>query len=133
MATYTIANIAKRSGVSVDTVRSYENLGLLPHALRAANYRAYDQDIVPRVRLIRALFGNGFKVEEITQLLSLEEDGSTDSETVRRTAASMLAIVEQKAQLLEQLHKILSELSVYRLARSTSRSVAERLLESGAI
>jgi DNA-binding transcriptional MerR regulator len=49
-----IGTLAERTGVSVDTIRHYERLGLLPKAARTnAGYRQYPPSAVDRVNLVR--------------------------------------------------------------------------------
>ena len=50
----TVSALATQAGLSADTVRYYERVGLLPPPDRsAAGYRLYDQDALGRLRLIR--------------------------------------------------------------------------------
>jgi hypothetical protein len=50
----TVSTLANQAGLSADTVRYYERVGLLPPPARsAAGYRLYDQDAVARLRLIK--------------------------------------------------------------------------------
>jgi DNA-binding transcriptional MerR regulator len=53
---YTIGELARRSGISVRTIRFYSDTGLVPPAGRsAAGYRLYDDDGVARLDLIGTL------------------------------------------------------------------------------
>src|SRR4029450_11231466 len=50
----TVSALADTVGLSADTVRYYERVGLLPEPARsAAGYRLYDQTAVGRLRLIK--------------------------------------------------------------------------------
>lgn len=45
---------ARQSGFSVDTLRYYERVGLLPEPTRTENgYRSYDETTMERLRFIR--------------------------------------------------------------------------------
>lgn len=73
-----IGNVAKRVGISVDTVRFYEKKGLLPLApRRESGYRDYPEDTVRRLRFIRNAREIGFTLDEIQGLLSLGSDGDS--------------------------------------------------------
>src|SRR4028119_1465816 len=49
-----IGEVAKRTGVSVDTVRHYERKGLLHEVRRDVNgYRVYPGDVIERIGVIR--------------------------------------------------------------------------------
>ena len=54
MTTIGIGQLAKRSGVPIDTVRHYERIGLLKPAVRlASGYRRYGEAEQKRLRFIR--------------------------------------------------------------------------------
>ena len=54
MTTIGIGQLAKRSGVPIDTVRHYERIGLLKPAVRlASGYRRYGESEQKRLRFIR--------------------------------------------------------------------------------
>jgi len=109
MASFTIANIAKRSGVPVEAIRRYESLGLLPRALRSANYRAFAEDIAPRVRFVHTMLSMGFNADEVAALLALEGRSGADAESLRLIMNGPLAAVERKLALLEALRTALLE------------------------
>jgi len=66
-----IGEAAKLAGVSVQTLRHYDKLGLLaPSHVSAAGYRRYSERDCERLRLIRALREVGFDLDTIGQLLA---------------------------------------------------------------
>ncbi len=71
---YSIGQVGKVCDVSSRTLRYYEEVGLLqPDVINAHNgYRYYNSDSMYRVQVIRYLSDEGFKLEEIRQIL--EED-----------------------------------------------------------
>jgi DNA-binding transcriptional MerR regulator len=55
-----IGEMAKRAGVTIDTVRFYERRGVLPPPERLpSGYRVYDTAAVERVRFARELQASG--------------------------------------------------------------------------
>src|SRR3954447_9998410 len=61
-----IGQIAKRAGVTVDTVRFYERVGVLPEpARRPSGYREYEPAVIDRIRLTRELQAIGFSLTEV--------------------------------------------------------------------
>ena len=65
-----IGAVARRSGVSIDTVRYYERRGLVSPARRLpSGYRLYDEPAVARIRLARHLQSLGMTLEEIADAL----------------------------------------------------------------
>jgi DNA-binding transcriptional MerR regulator len=72
----TVSALADRVGLSADTVRYYERVGLLPEPARsAAGYRLYEQDAVGRLRLIRGAQRAGLRLREIGELLQVADQG----------------------------------------------------------
>ena len=79
-----IGEIAKQSGVSVDTVRFYERVGVLPEpARRPSGYREYEQDTVERIRLTRELQAIGLSLVEVVQALAAHDAGGATCESER--------------------------------------------------
>ena len=104
-----IGTLAKRAGVSIDTVRYYERGGLLaPKTRLASGYRRYSELEVARLRFIRRAQGLGFSLKEVKELLALSK--LRDVARVRRTAQAKLADVEERIAALERIRKGLSDL-----------------------
>ena len=62
--------LAKRVGVGADTIRYYEQTGLLPPPERtASDYRNYDEPAIDRLRFIRGAQRLGLRLPEIKTLL----------------------------------------------------------------
>ena len=65
-----IGEVARRSGVSIDTLRYYERVRLLPRSRRSSGgFRLYSADDV-RVRFIKQAQELGLSLEDIKDLLS---------------------------------------------------------------
>ena len=72
---YKIKDIAERSGFTPATLRYYEEIGLLPEAIRTpAGYRVYDDGILDRLSFIARAKQLGCTLEEIADL-SIAWDG----------------------------------------------------------
>ena len=79
-----IGEVAKQSGVSVDTVRFYERVGVLPEpARRPSGYREYAPDTIERVRLTRELQALGLTLDEVVQALAAHDAGGATCESER--------------------------------------------------
>lgn len=104
-----IGTLAKRAGVSIDTVRYYERGGLLaPKTRLASGYRRYSELEVARLRFIRRAQALGFSLKEVKELLALSK--LRDVARVRRTAQEKLADVEERIASLERVRKGLAGL-----------------------
>lgn len=72
MQALTIGQLAKESGVNLETVRYYERRGLLPKPPRSASaYRLFPAEATRRLRFIQRAKELGFSLKEIRELLSL--------------------------------------------------------------
>ncbi len=69
----TISQLADKVGVSVATVRHYEQEGLLhPVGRNQSNYRIYDETSLERIKFIKSAQKLGFSLLEVRQLLKLD-------------------------------------------------------------
>ncbi len=93
--------LARRAGVSPDTLRHYERRGLLPCPERsAAGYRLYSTAALARVQLIRGALSIGYTVKELGVILADRDDGGVPCRRVRALAADKLAAVELQLRTL---------------------------------
>lgn len=66
-----IGEVAKLSGVGVETIRFYERQGVLPKPKRkASGYRQFDMDTVHRIKFIKNVQDLGFSLNEAGDLAS---------------------------------------------------------------
>lgn len=102
--------VARRSGVNSETVRYYEQRGLIPKPPRTASgYREYTEDYVERIRFIKRAQELGFTLEEIKELLALRLDPNTDRGEVRQHAEAKLVDIEEKILDSERMkHALMS-------------------------
>lgn len=125
--------LARLAGVSADTLRHYERVGVLPRPPRTqSGYRRYPVSAVDRVRLIRRALAIGFSLDELRRILQSRDRGGAPCQGVRALAASKLSQLEQRIAELEDLRDQLRSLLIdwdVRLARTPDGQPA-RLLES---
>jgi DNA-binding transcriptional MerR regulator len=70
--TFTIAEISKRTGLSYDTIRYYEKIGLLPPVKRHENgHKEYDKLHLDRFNFISRLKQTHMPLKEIKRYLAL--------------------------------------------------------------
>jgi len=125
--------LARQAGVSSDTLRHYERLGLLAKPPRTSGgYRDYPSHTLERVRLIRRALSVGFSLPELSAILKTRDEGGVPCHRVRALAESKLAQIQQKIQELismcKQLKQTLETWDV-KLARTRPGQQA-RLLET---
>lgn len=79
-----IGELARRSGLSVHTIRYYERIGLLPYAGRdRARRRDYDDSIFTWIEFLGRLKTTGMPIREMLRYAALREEGE-GTETERR-------------------------------------------------
>jgi DNA-binding transcriptional MerR regulator len=75
VSTYTIGEVAERSGFSASALRYYEDIGLVPPAGRSeAGYRLYDEVTLTRLAFVARAKQLGCTLEEIADLVSIADD-----------------------------------------------------------
>jgi Hg(II)-responsive transcriptional regulator len=107
----TIGELARRTGVSVETVRFYESKGLLAKPERPlGGIRTYPQEAVDRLSFVHEAKGMGFTLREIRDLIALRDDPQADAAAVRGRAMAKLAEVEEKVEQFERMRSALAQL-----------------------
>ena len=105
----TIGILAKRGGVSVETIRYYQRRGLLHEPTKpSGGFRRYPPESVKRVLFIKRAQSLGFTLEEILGLLALDERKACFD--TRAIAAHKVELIEQKIADLSKIKKSLSRL-----------------------
>ncbi|GIG60245.1 MerR family transcriptional regulator [Longispora fulva] len=104
---YGIGDLARRTGLSVKTIRYYSDAGLVPPTDRSpVGYRLYDLDALARLDLVRTL-----------------RDLGVDLATIRRVLDRELGIAEVATMHVEALD---AQIATLRLRRAVLRAVAKR-------
>ena len=101
-----IGEVASDAGVTVDTVRFYERVGVLPAPARTASgYRDYAAGTVERIRLTRELQATGFTLAEAVDALAAHDVGGATCESERWRLDAVLARVDAKRAELDALRE----------------------------
>lgn len=96
--------LARRAGVSTDTLRHYERKGVVAPPPRGANgYRRYPEQALRRVQLIRRALGLGFTLDDLAGVLRERDRGGIPCGRVRALAATKLKEVEARLRELMTL------------------------------
>ena len=128
-----IGQVAQRAGVSADTIRYYERLGLLPKPQRSpSGYREYTDTIVNRITLVRNAMRFGFSLLEIRGFLRVREAGGKPCHQVRHAAQTILDRVDRQILELTATRETIRDTLLTwdaQLARTPAKQTA-RLLEA---
>lgn len=106
-----IAELARRSGAKVSTVRFYERRKLLPVPLRSSNgYRLYDAQDVRRVRFLRRGQELGFTLNELAEFVALSDrsrEGVVLAGEVRERGAAKVVEIDARVEDLRRMREAL--------------------------
>ncbi len=102
------AQLARKTGCNLETIRYYEKVGLLPKPPRSANgYRVYPPDLVGRLQFVMSARDLGFSMKEIRSLLSLTDTGAQTCAEVMATTQTHLSAVKRRISDLERIKETL--------------------------
>jgi len=116
-----IGTLAKRTGTNVQTIRYYEQIGLLPEPGRTGGgQRRYGEDDLDRLAFVRHARDLGFGLDAIRELLDLSDRPDRPCADVDAIARRHLSDVERRIERLEtlkiELHRMLAECGAGRVA-----------------
>ncbi len=103
-----IGEIAALADVSVDTVRYYEKLKLLPTAARTnSGYRVFSVETADRIRFIKQAQEMGFTLDEIRQLF-VSDGGENQCKSVRDLIQVKLTQLEDRMRQMKSFKGFLN-------------------------
>lgn len=118
-----IGELAKLTGCQSETVRFYEQKGLLPPPVRSqANYRMYGADHVERLHFIRRCRSLGMSLSEVETLLGYQDQPERSCSGVNALVDHQLSEIDR--QILE-LRALRAELSRLRARCDSTRSAGQ--------
>lgn len=108
---YSIGQMARISNSKVQTIRYYEQIGLLPAPERTpGNQRIYRQAHLDRLGFIRHSRELGFSLEQIKEILALSDDPGQPCATVDQIARRHLLEVESRIERLQSMGRELKRM-----------------------
>ncbi len=90
-----IAEVSEKYGLSADTLRYYERVGLLPSVTRTeSGIREFSEVDIKRVEFIKCMRSAGLPVEVLTEYIAMVQQGDS-------TVAARKAILSEQRELLK--------------------------------
>ncbi|MBB3588432.1 helix-turn-helix domain-containing protein [Sphingomonas sp. BK481] len=122
-----IGEIAKLTGLKVETVRYYEGEGLIGAPRRnGGNYRLYDRSHLERLTFIKRSRDLGFTLDQVRDLLRLADDPRGSCDAVDEMAVVHIEEIDRK---LADLHALRDEVATW--GRCDATTIAEcRLIDA---
>lgn len=104
----TIGSLAKKTGTKVQTIRYYEQIGLMPEPERTeGGQRRYCEADLDRLSFVRHARQLGFSLDAIRELLDLSDQPTRPCHEADVIARQQLKQVEQR---IARLHALRTEL-----------------------
>lgn len=105
----TIGALARTTGVTRETIRWYERIGLLQAPARSAgNYRLYTSEHLARLGFIRRCRDMGFSLDEVHDLIDRAAHREDDCADVAAIANARLVELDRKIASLKALRQDLA-------------------------
>lgn len=102
-----IGEVAARAGVTVDALRYYERMKLLPRAPRTSGgFRLFTHEHIERVQFIKQAQELGFSLEEIKGLLAT--GGADECRRVRNLIRLKLSELDDRLKALKDFRRVLA-------------------------
>lgn len=103
---FSIGEVATRSGVSASALRFYEANGLISGARTPAGHRRYDADVLRRVGFVKVAQRVGLTLGQIrTALASLPDARTPTRKDWARLASSWQPLLDERIALLEAMRE----------------------------
>ena len=107
----TIGSLGKKTGTKVQTIRYYEQIGLMPEPGRTeGGQRRYSESELDRLSFIRHSRQLGFSLEAIRELLDLSDEPNRPCHEADVIAHRQLIQVEQRIERLDALRTALQRM-----------------------
>jgi MerR family Zn(II)-responsive transcriptional regulator of zntA len=108
-----INELSKRTGLTIHTLRYYENYGLFSgvtdEKVKTNNYKQYDENLVEKIELIKEAKEIGFTLSEIKKLLDSWHSKKLSIEKKVEILELKIKEIDTKVKQLKQVRKFLVE------------------------
>ncbi|EKO3478785.1 Zn(2+)-responsive transcriptional regulator [Vibrio fluvialis] len=110
---FQIGELAKRCGVTTDTLRFYEKNALIsPVGRSGSGYRLYDEENQKQVSFILKAKELGLSLEEIKELLEIRLEATEHScAEVKSITSAKLALIDEKIAELTRIRSALKKIN----------------------
>lgn len=116
-----IAEVSERYGISADTLRYYERIGLLRSVNRSTNgIRNYDENDLRRVEFIKCMRSAGLPIEVLIRYVALVQQGDQTIEARKQILIEQRDLLAARIQEMQTTLNLLNyKIQVYENANLT--------------
>lgn len=110
-----IKKVSELSGVSADTIRYYEKIGLIPPVKRNKNgVREFDEDDLQWIIFARQMRNAGLSIDGLSHYLALFEEGRGTVPERKQLLAEQIAVLREKiSDMTEAVERLEYKLEHY--------------------
>ena len=106
-----IGEVARRTGLSVKTIRFYCDEGLLqPKDRSAGGYRLFDEENLAELAIIRALRAMDVSIPELVRILEVRRSGVCNCSLLKGSIADKMSSIDQRISELRTMKDELARL-----------------------
>jgi len=108
---FNIGTLAELAGLNIQTIRFYENIGLLPEPSRSkSQYRLYDEEYLENINFIKNSQELGFTLEEIKDLVQVKFRDCSTGKDVKNLVQEKIEKINCQLETLKSQKKFLEKL-----------------------
>ncbi|WP_135549312.1 MerR family transcriptional regulator [Paenibacillus cymbidii] len=126
-----IQELAEKAGLTPHTIRFYEKEGLLDsrHVRREENnYRAYSEEAIERLKLVKKFQGIGCSIAELKEVLQDHDTGTRTHEQIIEWIRNKMSEIERKKEEYDQMLQTLNMMLEYRKALTNDPQKAHAMM-----
>jgi MerR family redox-sensitive transcriptional activator SoxR len=130
MSQLSISEVAHQVGLRASAIRYYEQIGLLPAALRVTGRRRYDASVFHRLAIIQRARQLSFTLDEIRQLFFGFGNATRASERWRKLSRRKLAELDDLTGGIKTVRRLLKKM-MQNCGCQTLDQCGKRIFRSG--
>jgi MerR family redox-sensitive transcriptional activator SoxR len=110
MSQMSISDVARQVGLRPSAIRYYEQIGLLPPALRMTGQRRYDASMLHRLAIVQRARQLGFTLDEIRELFFGFGNATRASARWRKLSRQKLAELDNLMDGIKSVRRLLKRM-----------------------
>jgi len=130
MPQLSISQVARQIGLRPSAIRYYEQLGLLPPAMRTSGQRRYDRSVLYRLAVLQRARQAGFSLDEIRALFFGFPEGTRAEARWQRLAESKIFELDNMIGQIREMQNVLKKMKA-KCHCNTLEACGKGIFESG--
>ncbi|WP_263381623.1 MerR family transcriptional regulator [Granulicella arctica] len=110
MASLTISEVAKQTGLRTSAIRYYEEIGILDSVERVGGQRRYDRSVFYRLSIVQRAQQAGFTLDEIQELLTGFVPGTPAPERWKQLSSRKIKELAAKMDEIQFMQSLLKDM-----------------------